>query len=123
MTSKQKKWIVAVMAANMIGGAIAAEAHEHMHHHQFPQDVDAFHGVLAPVWHAAPGKARNRNACRKAGQMERLAKGIHSTDASGLQAAVATLQKKCQGSKGDVEGGLFDVHEAFHRLIEPGKGD
>lgn len=121
MTRKQKKWIVAIMAANMIGGAIAAEPHEHMHH-QFPKDVDAFHGVLAPVWHAAPGKARNRNACRQAGQMERLAKDIRSTDSSGLQAGVAALQKKCQERKGDVEGALFDMHEAFHRLIEPSKG-
>lgn len=123
MTRKQKKWIVAVMAASLIGGAIAAESHEHMHHHQFPKDVDAFHSVLAPVWHAAPGKARNRNACRQAGQMERLAKDIRSTDSSGLQADVAALQKKCQDRKGGVEGALIEVHEAFHRLIEPGKGD
>lgn len=122
MTSKQKKWIVAVMAASLIGGAIAAEPHEHGHHHQFAKDVDAFHGVLAPVWHAAPGKARNRNACRQAGQMARLAKDVHSTDASGLQAGVAALQKKCQGGKGGVERALFEVHEEFHRLIEPGRG-
>lgn len=122
MTSNQKKWIVAVMAANLIGGAIAAEPHEHKHHHQFPKDVEAFHGVLAPVWHAAPGKARNRNACGKAGRLERLAKEIRSTDASALQADVAALQKNCRERKGDVEGALFEVHEAFHRLIEPGKG-
>lgn len=122
MTSKQKKWIVAFMAANFIGGAIAEVQHEPGHHHQFPKDVDAFHGVLAPVWHAAPGKARNRNACSQAGQMERLANDIRSTDASGLQAGVAVLKKKCRGGKGDVAAALFDVHEEFHRLIEPGKG-
>lgn len=122
MTSKPKKWIVALMAANLIGGAFAAEPHEHTHHHQFPKDVDAFHGVLAPLWHAAPGKARNRNACRQAGQMERLAKDIRSTDASGLQVGVAALQKICRARKGGVEGALFGVHEEFHRLIEPGKG-
>lgn len=122
MTSKQKQWMVAVMAANMIGGVLAAEPHEHGHHHQFAKDVDAFHGVLAPVWHAAPGKARNRNACSKAGQMARLANDIRSADASGLQAGVAALKKQCRRGKGDVEGALFDVHEAFHRLIEPGRG-
>lgn len=122
MTRKQKKWIAALVAANLIGGAIAAEAHEHTHHHQFPKDVDAFHGVLAPLWHAAPGKARNRNACRQAGQMERLAKDIRSTDTAGLQAGVAALQKKCRERKAGVEDALFDVHEEFHRLIEPGKG-
>lgn len=119
MISKQKQWMVAAMAATMIGGALAAEEHEHGHHHQFPQDVDAFHGVLAPVWHAAPGKARNRNACSKAGQMARLANDIRSTDASALQAGVAALKKQCQRGKGDVDGALFDVHEEFHRLIEP----
>jgi hypothetical protein len=121
MTRKQKQSLVALMAASMIGGAIAAEQHEH-HHHQFPKDVDAFHGVLAPVWHAARGKARNQNACNKAGQMESLVKDISSTDASALQASIATLKTQCQAKKGDVEGALFDVHEEFHRLIEPKKG-
>lgn len=120
MTRKQKQSLVALMAASMIGGAIAAEQHEH--HHHFPKDVDAFHGVLAPVWHAARGKARNQNACNKAGQMESLAKNIGSTDASALQASIATLKTQCQARKGDVEGALFDVHEEFHRLIEPKKG-
>jgi hypothetical protein len=118
MTRKQKQSLVALMAATMIGGAIAAEHNEH-HHHQFPKDVDAFHGVLAPVWHAALGKSRNRNACNKAGQMESLAKDISSTNASALQASIATLKKQCEAKTGDVEGALFDVHEEFHRLIEP----
>ena len=121
MTRTQKQLIVAIMAASMIGGAIAAEPQGHRHH-QFPKDIDAFHSVLAPVWHAAPGKARNRNACNKAGQMERLSKDIGSTDASALQASVANLKKQCQTSKGDVEGALFDVHEEFHHLIEPKQG-
>ncbi|MBI2305802.1 MAG: hypothetical protein HYU78_00735 [Rhodocyclales bacterium] len=121
MTRKQQKLIVAAMAVTMIGGAGAAEQHEHRHHH-FPKDVDAFHGVLAPVWHAPRGKERNQDACTKAGRMERLAKDIRSTDASGLQASITTLTKQCQGGNGDVEGALFDVHEEFHRLIEPKKG-
>ncbi|MDQ5917805.1 MAG: hypothetical protein QG660_917, partial [Pseudomonadota bacterium] len=62
------------------------------------------------------------NACSKAGQMESLAKDISSTDATALQASIATLTKQCQARKGDVEGALFDVHEEFHRLIEPKKG-
>lgn len=120
MTRKQNQLLMAAMAATMIGGAIAAE--QHGHHHQFPKDVDAFHGVLAPVWHAARGKARNQNACSKAGQMESLAKDISSTDVTALQTSIAALMKQCQAKKGDVEGALFDVHEEFHRLIEPKKG-
>ena len=121
MTKNQKQSLVALMAATMIGGAIAAEQHGH-HHHQFPKDVDTFHSVLAPVWHAARDNARNQNACSKAGQMESLAKDISSTDATALQASIATLTKQCQARKGDVEGALFKVHEEFHRLIEPKKG-
>lgn len=121
MTRKQMSLIAAVVAAHMIGGAIAAEQHEG-HHHHFPKDVDAFHSVLAPVWHAAPGKERTRNACAKAGQMENLAKDIRSADASSLLAGIATLKKQCQDKKGDVEGALSEVHEAFHRLIEPRAG-
>ena len=126
MTQKLKILILAAAAAaQFIGGAVAAEpreGHGHHHHHQFPKDVDAFHGVLAPVWHAAPGRKRAQNACAKVGEMERLARDIRSTDASALVAGIATLKKQCQGGKGDVEGALFEVHEAFHGLIEPKKG-
>lgn len=125
MTRIQKTLIAAVMAAHMVGSTLAAEqgeGHGHHHHHHFPKDVDAFHSVLAPVWHAAPGKERLRNACAKAGQMESLAKDIRSADASPLLAGIANLKKECRDGKGDVAGALSDVHEAFHRLIEPGKG-
>lgn len=113
---------MAVMAATMLGGAMADEPKAPMHHHQFPKDIDAFHSVLAPVWHTNRGKARNQNACRKVEQMAGLAKDIQSTDALRLQASVAALKVQCQKNKGDVEGALFDVHEEFHHLIEPKKG-
>lgn len=109
---------VAAIAATTAGGALAAEPNEHRHHHHFAADVDAFHGVLAPVWHAARGAQRNQDACGQAGRMASLAKEIRSTDATALQARIVTLQAACGEAKGDVEGALFDVHEAFHRLIE-----
>lgn len=108
---------VALMAAHWVGGAVADDRHPM--HHQFPQDVDAFHSVLAPIWHARPGKERSRNACAKAADMEDLAKGIRSADATRLVAAVGTLKQKCQAGEAEVDGALFDVHEAFHGLIEP----
>lgn len=125
MTGNGKKSILAAaafVAVTVLGGALAAEQKTPMHHHQFPEDIDAFHSVLAPVWHANRGKARNQNACRKVGQMESLAKDIRSTDALRLQTSVAALKVQCQEAKGDVEGALFDVHEEFHHLIEPKKG-
>jgi hypothetical protein len=96
-----------------------ALAQEHHHHHQFAADIDAFHAVLAPVWHANPGKARSQNACAKAGKMETLAADIRSTDASALRTSIATLKGKCKSKQADVDGALHDVHEEFHRLIEP----
>ncbi len=123
MNDIRNKLAIAAMTACMIGSVAAAERHEHAHHHHhFPKDIDAFHSVLAPVWHAPQGRQRNHDACGEAGRMERLAKDIRSTDASGLQASIATLKIACGRNVADVEGPLFDVHEEFHRLIDPKKG-
>ena len=43
-------------------------------------------------------------------------------DAGKLQASAAALKDRCRAGKGGVEAALFDVHEAFHRLIEAGSG-
>lgn len=120
MGNKLASLIVALAAAHLVGSAIAEEHRGgHMHHH-FAKDVDAFHSVLAPLWHARPGKERARNACAKADEMERLAKDIRSGDAAPLAVAVVDLKKRCQDKQGDVDAALYDVHEAFHRLAEPG---
>lgn len=119
MEKKSASLIVALAAAHLIGSASAEDHREgHMHHH-FPKDIDAFHSVLAPLWHARPGKERSQNACAKAGEMERLAKDIRSGAAAPLLASIGTLKKKCQGNQADIDAALFDVHEAFHRLAEP----
>ena len=119
MGKKSTSPILALAVSLLVGSAFAQDHHEgHMHHHQFPQDVDAFHSVLAPIWHAQPGKERSRNACAKANEMEKLAKDIRSGDASPLVAAVGSLKKSCRGKQGDVDTALTQVHEAFHRLIE-----
>lgn len=113
MTRPIVRMLIAVAATQWLGAAVAQEHH----HHPFAPDVDAFHAVLAPVWHARPGTARSRDACAKAGRMASLAKDIRSADAAALQAAVAALQGTCRGKRTDVDGTLHDVHEAFHRLI------
>lgn len=114
--------MLAILATTaLIDGAIAAGPHEH-HHHRFPADVDAFHAVLAPVWHAERGVRRTRDACAKSGEMAVLARNIRSTDASRLQASLDVLSKVCEVGGGEVDRALFDVHEEFHRLIEPPRG-
>lgn len=95
-----------------------AIADEHHHPHRFPKDVDAFHAVLAPIWHAPQGSERLQSACAKAGVMESLAKEIRSRDASGLVNSVETLKTKCQGDQAAVERALGNVHDAFHQLID-----
>lgn len=102
-----------LLATLSLGTAVAQP-----HHHNFPQDIDAFHAVLAPIWHARPGKARSRDACAKAGQMAALAAHIQSADAAALKTSIAALQTTCKGKPADIDGALHDVHEAFHSLIE-----
>lgn len=99
--------------------AAGAHADEHGHaHHAFPKDVDTFHSQFAPIWHARPGEPRSRNACAKAEETGRLAREIHSADNRQLVATIEVLKTKCQGRLADVDTALFDVHEAFHALIE-----
>jgi hypothetical protein len=105
--------LLAIAATLWLGNALAQG-----HPLQFAADVDAFHSVLAPVWHARPGKERSRNACAKTGQMEALAKDIRTANASALQASVAALKAKCAAAPADIDAALFDVHEAFHRLTD-----
>lgn len=105
-----------LLAASLWHGTAAAQGHRH--HHDFAADVDAFHAVLAPIWHSRPGKARSGEACAQAGKMANLAADIRSTDATALGKAVAALQKQCKRKPARIDGVLHDVHEAFHALID-----
>jgi len=116
MIRQLARTFLAVATAFGIGGVMADE-HGH-HHHRFARDIDAFHAVLAPVWHARPGPERSRDACAKAPEMAALAKDIRSADARSLVAAVAALKSGCDAQSAQTDAALFDVHEAFHRLID-----
>lgn len=119
MNKQFTKMTLAVCSALLVTAALAeSQGHNHHHHHDFPKDVEAFHAVLAPVWHARPGKQRLLDACTKAPEMETLAKNIQSADAKPLVATIQTLKAKCKSKPGDVDAAFFDVHEAFHHLID-----
>lgn len=116
MGTQLTKLVFAISSALLITSALADNAgHKH---HDFPKDVDAFHAVLAPIWHARPGKERLQNACAKATEMETLAGDIQSADAKPLVASITTLKSKCKGKLTNVDAAFFDVHEAFHHLID-----
>lgn len=117
MINKFTRMLLAASSALWVTAALA-ENPGHKHHHDFPKDVDAFHAVLAPIWHARPGKERSRNACANAADMKKLATGIQSSDAAPLVAAIGVLEGKCKGKLADVDAAFFDVHEAFHHLID-----
>ena len=116
MTKPFTTILLAVTTALWVGAA-AAEEHGHMHPH-FAPDIDAFHTLLAPIWHNQPGKARSRNACAQAGKMSESAAQIRSADARALVATIANLKSTCKTKPTAVDTALSDVHEAFHRLIE-----
>jgi hypothetical protein len=110
-----RTFLVVAMTVGL--GAAVADEHGHAHPH-FAADVDAFHSLLAPVWHARPGKARTRDACAKAGEMARSAGEIRSADATALVASISRLQTSCKGKPAGIDAAFFDVHEAFHQLID-----
>lgn len=119
MPSKFPKLTALLVAAQLAGSAIAAAPHDDHHHHAFAKDVDAFHAVLAPLWHARPGKERSRNTCAKTKELASLAGDIRSADAKPLLASIASLDQQCRKAPANIDGAFHDVHEAFHRLAEP----
>ena len=113
-----KRISILLVAVSASVWASAALADGPKHHHHFPKDIDAFHSILAPIWHARPGQERSRDACAKAAEMEKSAKDIRSTDAKMLLASLAALKSRCEATPADIDAALFDVHEAFHGLID-----
>ncbi len=115
MTKTPIALFVLALAAPLAGAADGPMAHRHP---AFPPDIDAFHAVLAPLWHAEPGAARDRDTCAQADTMAGLAGAIGSGDARALRAAVGALRRQCRERPGAAEPALAKVHDAFHRLID-----
>ncbi len=107
--------MLAVVVATQCFHGVHAQEHQHP---RLAQDADAFHEVLAPLWHASPGLERTRNTCSKVGEMESRAKAIRSTDAAALVASIGTLRTKCQAEPPEIDAAFAAVHDAFHHLGE-----
>lgn len=109
------RWITAATsAALLLTGAAHAEG---QHKHHFAKDVEAFHSVLSPLWHAPASPERSANTCNAAPELIKLADAIRSADASALKAKAELLQKQCANAPANIETEFSALHDAFHALI------
>jgi hypothetical protein len=115
MTRNHTTLIAIIAAVLLIGSAFAQDNHE-LHEHSFAKDVDAFHAVLAPLWHAKAGKERSQKVCTQADKLESLATGIHGTDTKHLIESLAAVRVQCQANPTKIDEAFAQVHEAFHHL-------
>lgn len=117
MANRQFARVFLALTTALWGSAAIAENHGHMHHH-FPKDIESFHAILAPVWHAPEGKERSSNACAKVAGMAQRAGDIRSADATALLASIVALKSRCDTDPADINAPLSDVHQAFHGLTD-----
>lgn len=117
MSRKHTNFFIAAIAVLMTGGVFAQDSHE-KHAHDFAKDVDAFHAVLAPLWHAKAGKERSQKVCTQADKLEKLGRDIKGGDATPLVESLTALKVQCQENPTKIDAAFSKVHEAFHRLAE-----
>ena len=122
-----------VAAAEPVATPPAAAPVADEHEHEFPPEVEAFHDVLAPLWHADPGPGRTDNTCAALEDLgdraEAVATGTvppleREEQLSWQQAAellvvsVEELELVCdQEGRPGFEDSLSAVHDRFHALI------
>nr|HEX4315145.1 hypothetical protein [Kofleriaceae bacterium] len=93
--------------------------HEEAEHHEMamPPALDAFHKILAPHWHAAPGDQRTTDTCNAIPDFTR---GAATVGAAPLVDAVTGLADACAASPRDpakFDAAFQKVHEAFHAQL------
>lgn len=106
--------IAATAVALLLTGAVQADG---QHKHHFAKDVEAFHSVLSPLWHAPASPERSANTCKAAPELIKLADAIRSADASTLKTKAELLQKQCANAPTNIETEFGALHDAFHALI------
>lgn len=121
MNGRNHKWVALIVAALMMGGNVLAEDKRERHSHAFAKDVDALHSVLAPLWHAQPGKERARNVCAQVDRLDGLTRDIRSSDTKAMLASIAALKAQCLANPAEIDVAFAKVHDAFHDLAEPGR--
>jgi hypothetical protein len=102
---------------------------EHGEHGKLSPELDAFHEILAPRWHADPGPQRTKDtraAAVKSAAMPAGAEAAAWSEAGArLETSVVALEVEC--TAGGADQAKFDaafsaVHDAFHHAMELGRG-
>lgn len=114
-------------------GSGGGEHHEGgSQHENLPPELNAFHDLLAPRWHAAAGSQRMADTCSAIDQFKAAADAVGkatppvptnadtwTTATRALVAAVIELEDACVSkANGKFEAAFTKVHEAFHALME-----
>jgi hypothetical protein len=116
--------VLAIFMAACGGGTTTATvetntAHEH---EGMSPEVEAFHEVLAPLWHQDPGPGRGQAACAASADLNTRAEAVAAAQPGDESAALVSrahaLAETCANDPGVAEGALGELHEAFHALIE-----
>lgn len=98
-----------------------------------PPELQKFHAVLAPRWHAEHGPERIADTCGAIGELRAGADAVVAAPAGRdaaawsaggkqLAEAVAALDATCQAhDAAGFEPAFAQVHEQFHGLLEAGE--
>jgi hypothetical protein len=105
------------------------------HHAEMPSEMQAFHDLLSPRWHAPQGAQRMKDTCDAVPQFQANADAIGKatppttadadtwTNATrALVSAVGDLATACKGNQGAFEAAFSKVHEVFHALMAAAGG-
>lgn len=77
--------------------------------------IDAFHDVLAPLWHSPESPERTAKTCAAVPVMESKAQDVGDAP---LVEAVHALGAECAGDKAAFQPRFAEVHTAFHAAME-----
>jgi hypothetical protein len=120
-------------------GHSGGEAGEEHSHPELPEQVSAYHSLMAPIWHAndeaaeGEGSDRGQLACEQAAAFVEHAQAVQSASTpelaaadesawqgatSGLVSASEALKADCDAGGADAEQKLTEIHDAFHGLVE-----
>lgn len=109
--------------ALIIGFMVLFSSHiaisEESHTHDFPDDIMAFHHVMAPLWHLEQGSERVKLTCSSIGKMSDLATKINNSEK--LLDTVKALGATCSQKEEAFNNAFKNVHDAFHQVSDTAK--